>query len=185
MLVQVSTSSWCHSYLGLWWVLLKLGELRLQRLDVNALLILGKRLQPPLEASIAKDLKDEVVARRNAPHGLGDVGIGEALQDAGNVLAGAARDADALRVPLDAVVLRQPCGQGFAQGLVAGVGAVLQRGDVDGGVGEVALGGRGEEVGGEEGGVGPAADEVDLVLARVGVRGELGGVGRGGHGHDA
>lgn len=168
-----------YSYLGLGLVhflVLQLPNLGFEHLQINAFLVLGKRPQPPREAGVVEDAAGEVVGGRDHPHGPCDGRVGEALEDAGDVLAGAAGDADALRVRGEAVVAGEPARQGLAERLVARVRPVLQRRHVDGRVGEDALRGRREQRRGEELRRGPAADEVDGGLGGChggGVRGGL------------
>lgn len=83
-----------------------------------------------------------MITRRNHPHGPGVVRIREALQDAGQVLACAAADADAIGIRLNAVMLAEPLGQPLPQRLVARVRSILQDGDALDGVGQDALAGR-------------------------------------------
>lgn len=67
--------------------------------------------------------------------------IREALEDAGQVLACAAGDANAIGIRLHAVMLAEPLGQPLPQRLIARVRGILQDGDALDGVGQDALAG--------------------------------------------
>lgn len=158
-----------------------------QVLQINALIILRHGFQPPVEARIREDGTREEVARRDHPHVLCVQRVREGLQYACEVLACAARYADAAdvgrvvregssvvtrlrrgkevlgllgRFTRDRIERRKPFSEGVAERLVARVRSVLETGDVDGRVGEGLDGGGGEGCCGQEGGRGPASEEV-------------------------
>lgn len=128
---------------------------------MDALVVLGRRPQLPGQAGVVEDATGEVVAGGDDPHGPRVMGIGEALENAGQALAGAAGDAYASPIGIDAVVACQPPRQALAQRLVPCAGAVLQGWRRLGRVRQDTRAGGRQEAGGQDVWRGPAAHQVD------------------------
>lgn len=140
-----------------------------QGVDVDTIVILGRCVHPPSEPGVVEDGHGEVIHGGHGPDATRDVDVAKALQDARQVLAGAARDADAFGVRRDAVVPAEPFRQAAPQRLIALVGAVLQDRGVHGGVrDEHPLARRRELLGRQQLGGGPTPKKVDLCLLHWG-----------------
>lgn len=122
-------------------------------------------MQSACESRVLKDATTKMIARCNYPNSPRVINIAEALQNAYQVLASAASNANTFWVRGDSIVRPNPIGKALPETSQAMTRAILLHFCILVLVGEDMLARGGQKVCGEEPRVRPSAEEVDLFVS--------------------